>query len=110
MIVVIRSKEYDVSEAYFNELKQRYEEQIETGETSADSYQWLDENIPDHELEMNGAIQMGLSKEKAVEAFESLYKDIDKENHLFVGTINPQMIIRAINALKKEISETCERS
>lgn len=34
----------------------------------------------------------------------------NKENHLFVGTINPQMIIRAINALKKEISETCERS
>lgn len=45
-----------------------------------------------------------MTEEKALEAFENLYNDIDKDNHLFVGTINPEMIKVAIEALKYKIS------
>ena len=45
-----------------------------------------------------------MTDEKALEAFISLYNDIDKDNHLFVGTINPEMIIAAIDALKQKIA------
>ena len=44
-----------------------------------------------------------MRKEKALEAFKNLYKDIDKDNHLFVGTINPEMIKVAIDALEQVI-------
>lgn len=45
-----------------------------------------------------------MTDEKALEALVSLYNDIDKDNHLFVGTINPEMIIAAIDALKQKIA------
>lgn len=44
-----------------------------------------------------------MTKEKALEAFKNLYKDIDKDNHLFVGTINPEMIQVAIDAIEEII-------
>ena len=40
-----------------------------------------------------------MSRSEALEAFRQLYQDIDKDNHLFVGTINPEMIMWAIRAL-----------
>ena len=42
-----------------------------------------------------------MTKEKALEAFKNLYEDIDKDNHLFVGTINPEMISIAIDAIEQ---------
>lgn len=44
-----------------------------------------------------------MTKEKALEAFKNLYEDIDKDNHLFVGTINPEMIQVAIDAIEEVI-------
>ena len=44
-----------------------------------------------------------MTEEKTLEAFKNLYNDIDKDNHLFVGTINPEMIMVAIEALKYKI-------
>ena len=44
-----------------------------------------------------------MTEEKALEAFKNLYNDIDKDNHLFVGTINPEMIKIAINAIEQVI-------
>lgn len=44
-----------------------------------------------------------MTKEKALEAFKNLYEDIDKDNHLFVGTINPEMIKVAIDAIEQMI-------
>ena len=44
-----------------------------------------------------------MTKEKALEAFKNLYKDIDKDSHLFVGTINPEMIKVAIDAIEQVI-------
>lgn len=41
-----------------------------------------------------------MSKEEALKAFEQMLSEIDKENWLFVGTINPQMVEWAIKALK----------
>ena len=46
-----------------------------------------------------------MTKEEALKEFERLLNDIDKESHLFVGTIPPEMIEWAIKALK-EIGET----
>lgn len=45
-----------------------------------------------------------MTEEKALEAFKNLYNDIDKDNHLFVGTINPEMIMTAIEALEYKIA------
>lgn len=45
-----------------------------------------------------------MTEEKALEAFKNLYNDIDKDNWLFVGTINPDMIIAAIDALEQKIA------
>ena len=39
--------------------------------------------------------------EEAIKSFKNLYEDIDKENHLFVGTINPEFIMMAIKALEE---------
>ena len=44
-----------------------------------------------------------MTEEKALEACKNLYNDIDKDNHLFVGTINPEMIKIAINAIEQVI-------
>ena len=44
-----------------------------------------------------------MTKEKALEAFKNLYEDIDKDNHLFVGTIDPEMIQVAIDAIEEII-------
>lgn len=44
-----------------------------------------------------------MTDEKALEAFKNLYDDINKDNHLFVGTINPEMINIAINAIEQVI-------
>ena len=44
-----------------------------------------------------------MTEEKALEAFKNLYNDIDKDNHLFVGTINPDMIQVAIDAIESVI-------
>jgi len=41
-----------------------------------------------------------MSKEEALKAFEQMLSEIDKDNWLFVGTINPQMVEWAIKALK----------
>ena len=45
-----------------------------------------------------------MTEEKALEGFKNLYNDIDKDNHLFVGTINPEMIRVAIEALEYKIN------
>ena len=47
---------------------------------------------------------MEMTDEKVLEALISLYNDIDKDNHLFVGTINPELIKVAIKALEYKIS------
>ena len=44
-----------------------------------------------------------MKKEIALDAFKRLYEDIDKDNHLFVGTINPEMIKVAIDAIEQII-------
>lgn len=41
-----------------------------------------------------------MDKEKAKEAWKKLYSEIDKDNWLFVGTINPEMVAFAIKALE----------
>ena len=41
-----------------------------------------------------------MSKEEALKAFEQMLSEIDRDNWLFVGTINPQMVEWAIKALK----------
>ena len=38
--------------------------------------------------------------DKALDAFKRLYSDIDKDNHLFIGTINPDMIEVAIRVIE----------
>lgn len=40
-----------------------------------------------------------MTQEEALKAFEKMYGEIDKENWLFIGTINPQMVEHAIKAL-----------
>ena len=44
-----------------------------------------------------------MKKEVALDAFKRLYEDIDRDNHLFVGTINPEMIQIAISAIEYKI-------
>lgn len=40
-----------------------------------------------------------MTQEEALKAFEEMYGEMDKENWLFIGTINPQMVEHAIKAL-----------
>ena len=40
-----------------------------------------------------------MTREEALKAWEQMYSEIDKDNWLFVGTINPQMVEWAIKAL-----------
>ena len=41
-----------------------------------------------------------MTNEEARKAWEKLYSEIDKDNWLFVGTINPEMVALAIKALE----------
>lgn len=41
-----------------------------------------------------------MTNKEAREAWEKLYSEIDKDNWLFVGTINPEMVTLAIKALE----------
>ena len=50
-----------------------------------------------------------MTKEQALKAMEQMYEEIDKENWLYIGTINPQMIEWAIKALKAQKTGTWER-
>lgn len=43
-----------------------------------------------------------MTREEAIQAWEQMRSEIDKENWLFVGTINPLMIDMAIEALQAE--------
>lgn len=42
-----------------------------------------------------------MTNEEAREAWKKLYSEIDKDNWLFVGTINPEMVALAIKALEE---------
>ena len=42
-----------------------------------------------------------MTNDEALKAWEKFYAEIDKENWLFVGTINPEMVSLAIKALKE---------
>ena len=44
-----------------------------------------------------------MTNEEAREAWKKLYSEINKDNWLFVGTINPEMVILAIKALGHEV-------
>lgn len=44
-----------------------------------------------------------MSKEEALKAWEQMLSEIDDENWLFVGTINPDMVRVAIDAIKEQI-------
>lgn len=46
-----------------------------------------------------------MTKEKALKEWEKMYTEIDKENWLFVGTINPEMVQIAINAIKEQVNK-----
>ena len=46
-----------------------------------------------------------MTNKEALKAWEKFYAEIDKENWLFVGTINPEMVRLAIEALKKEAAD-----
>lgn len=41
-----------------------------------------------------------MNNEEAKEAWKKLYSEINKDNWLFVGTINPEMVSLAIKALE----------
>jgi len=47
-----------------------------------------------------------MSREEALNAWRQMYSEIDKDNWLFVGTINPQMVEWAIKALEGADDET----
>ena len=47
-----------------------------------------------------------MSKETALEAWKKMLSEIDKVDWLFVGTINPEMVEIAIEAIKRELGET----
>lgn len=44
-----------------------------------------------------------MTNKEALKAWEKVYDEIDKENWLFVGTINPEMVRLAIKALEGKI-------
>lgn len=46
--------------------------------------------------------------EEALKAFEEMYGEIDKENWLFIGTINPKMVEHAIQALSIVRCKDCK--
>lgn len=46
-----------------------------------------------------------MTKQKALDAFRNLYEEIDQDNWLFVGTLNPEMVMIAINAIEESMNE-----
>lgn len=44
-----------------------------------------------------------MTDKEALKAWEQMYAEIDQENWLFVGTINPEMVSLAIKALEGKI-------
>jgi hypothetical protein len=44
----------------------------------------------------------------ALNGFKNLLNDIDKDNHLFIGTINPEMIKVAISAIESKYKPKSE--
>ena len=46
-----------------------------------------------------------MDKETALQAWKQMRSEIDPDNWLFVGTINPEMVDRAIEALEAVIKE-----
>jgi hypothetical protein len=49
-----------------------------------------------------------MTNKEAREAWKKLYSEIDKDNWLFVGTINPEMVALAIKAIRiVDIIEAC---
>ena len=49
-----------------------------------------------------------MTQEEALKALEEMYGEIDKENWLFIGTINPQMVEHAIKALSIVRCKDCK--
>ena len=41
-----------------------------------------------------------MTNKEAREAWKKLYSEIDKDNWLFVGTINPEMVALAVKAIR----------
>lgn len=59
---------------------------------------WLPQSY--HKVTIKFGKEQTMSKEEALKAFEQMLSEIDKDNWLFVGTINPQIVEWAIKALK----------
>ena len=49
-----------------------------------------------------------MTNKEALKAWKKLYSEIDKENWLFVGTINPEMVSLAIEALEEQSQGECK--
>lgn len=49
-----------------------------------------------------------MTKEKALEAWKQMLSEIDSENWLFVGTINPAMVEIAIDAIEESIKREAD--
>ena len=49
-----------------------------------------------------------MTKEKALEAWKQMRSEIDSENWLFVGTINPAMVEIAIDAIEESINREAD--
>lgn len=47
-----------------------------------------------------------MTDERALKAFKRMLKDLEKDNNLFVGTINPEMIKVAIDAIEYKMNQT----
>ena len=47
-----------------------------------------------------------MTRQKALEAWKKMLSEIDEDNWLFIGTINPQMVEIAIEAIEKDLGET----
>ena len=51
-----------------------------------------------------------MDKETALQAWKQMRSEIDPDNWLFVGTINPEMVDRAIEALEAVIKEEVKQN
>ena len=61
------------------------------------------EYVHNEEKVVNPGDVIAMSKEYALKELKRMYDDIDKDNHLFIGTIPPEMIAVAIEALETQI-------
>lgn len=61
------------------------------------------EYVHGEEKVVNHGDVVAMSKEHALKELKRMYDDINKDNHLFVGTINPEMIKVAINCIEQVI-------